>query len=343
MARASSTVAGMMGFVSAIYACDVGGQGKRATGGTGRNTNGIAARRRRRPYGYWTSNGRLSGELQEFAKAQGEETRMPTLAELMAAGRSDIAGAIRRQGSWGQAANAAGLTLTSIVRPRSLYLSFCTNIRGARPHGYWRDFANVRRELSIFVAQKGVLPTAGELMAANRSDLIRAVRMHGGFESVAKHMQLRIRYRSAKYWRDFANVEKELLEFIDEYGVDGVMPPVALFRKFAMPGLLPAIEQTYGGMTVVARRVGLECMHPRRPHGYWKSREHRVEELQAFVELLRAEQPNRDHSRMPSYVDMLRWGRADLAAALCRYEGFGTAAKLVGLRAYGVKDEICAE
>lgn len=323
-----------MAFLSLPYACS-----KQSS------TPLTSPRRPRRPYGYWKEKENLSSELRAFAAENGEGWRMPTLAELLSAARGDLAGAIRRQGTWKRAADAAGLVLTSIVRPRSLYLSFCTPIRGARPNNYWRDFGNIRRELLAHIAKTKagpssggaapdarMLPSAAQLEAEQRSDLVRAIGLHGGFEAVASRLDLRVRYRSSRYWRDFANVERELLVFISEFGVEGVMPPVAIIRRFAPPGLHTAIEQMYGGSTVVARRIGLECMNPRRPRGYWKSRTNRLRELRAFVDFLKRNDPARDHSRMPTNMDMLRWGRADLAGGLTRYEGLSNAARLVGLR-----------
>jgi hypothetical protein len=40
------------------------------------------------------------------------------------------------------------------------------------------------------------------------SDLVRAIHKHGGFEAVARRLDLKFRYRSKGYWKNFANVEK---------------------------------------------------------------------------------------------------------------------------------------
>ncbi len=113
------------------------------------------------------------------------------------------------------------------------------------------------------------------------------------------------------------------------------MPPVALLRKYAPPGLFSAIEKLHGGSTVVAKRMGLRCLHPQRPNGYWKSRENRIAELKAFLGEYRLLKPDRDPALMPSHVEMIRLGRSDLVQALCRYEGFSNMAVLMGLRPYG--------
>lgn len=307
-------------------------------------TRRAAKQPRKRPYGYWKKTANLVAELQDFCAQSGEKGRMPTHSELLSAGRADIAGAIHRNGTWKTAADDAGLVLTSIVRPRSLYLTFCTDIKSPRmrPYRYWRDFENLRRELEQFMESQSsgadsLLPSAQELEAARRTDLVRAIGMHGGFERVARLLRFRARYHSRAYWLQIDNIDKALRQFIAEFGEDGVMPPVALLRRCGPPGLLSAIEKWHGGCTAVSRRLGFVCMHPRRPHGYWKQRENRIAELNAFLEEYRELHPDSDHSTMPPNNDLIRLGRADLVRAICRYEGYSAMATLVGLRPFGKK------
>ncbi len=285
---------------------------------------------RTRPYGYWTKHENLAQELVTFAISQNDPTRMPTQAELLAAGRSDIVSAIRRNGKWSFAAKLSGLIPTSIAKPRSVYLSFCTPISGARPHNYWSDFANLRAELAPYISS-GKLPNANELYQQSRSDLVRAIGLHGGFPVVSARLQLRSRYRPSKYWLNFDNVAKELLDFIEVHGVKGVMPPITLLRESAPQGLLSAIQYQHGGTTIVGKRMGLKCENPRRQHGYWCSQENRILETRAFMQVLLTHDPTRDVNRMPTYSEMMRHGRQDLAAGLLRYEGFIGMAELLGL------------
>lgn len=284
-----------------------------------------------RPYGYWTKLENIVDELREFAESQNDPNRMPTQAELLAAGRADIVGAVRRKGSWLDAAESADLVPTSIVRPRSVYLSFCTPILSARPHNYWKDFTNLRNELEPYIVENK-LPNAQQLHQLDRSDLIRAIGMHGGFPMVSERLKLRARYRSSKYWLNFDNLANELLDFIHAHGVRGVMPPLALLREGAPQGLLSAIQYRHGGSTAVARRMGLKCEYPRRPHGYWQLHKNRLDETREFVEHLRFINPTRDPDRMPTYSEFIYHQRQDLVAALMRHEGLHNMAKCLGLR-----------
>lgn len=197
----------------------------------------------RRPYGYWKDPANRVKEIVEFAEAQNDPQRMPTERELREAGRIDISNAIRRNGGWQQAAKESNLVLSSISRPRSIYLAYCVNLRPGtimKPYNFWKDFENLKQELQAFIdgfysRNKGEadrkVPLMKDLELAKRYDLIRAIHNHGGMDSVIQKMDLQFRYRSSKYWRNFENVEKVSLVphkqtraecfLFQEYAADG--------------------------------------------------------------------------------------------------------------------------
>lgn len=60
-----------------------------------------------------------------------------------------------------------------------------------RPAHHWRDFAAVRTELAAFCydnGSPGVMPTAAELGAAGRRDLVRGMARYGGLKAVADRL-----------------------------------------------------------------------------------------------------------------------------------------------------------
>lgn len=59
------------------------------------------------------------------------------------------------------------------------------------------------------------------------------------------------------YWNDFANLEREVREFVDEHGPPGVMPTEQKLRAANRINLRNAIQK-HGGFVEVARRLGLE-------------------------------------------------------------------------------------
>lgn len=60
-----------------------------------------------------------------------------------------------------------------------------------RPAHHWSDFSAVRTELAAFCydnGSPGVMPTAAELAAAGRRDLVRGMARYGGLKAVADRL-----------------------------------------------------------------------------------------------------------------------------------------------------------
>ncbi|HEV8717415.1 MAG TPA: hypothetical protein VGX03_31915 [Candidatus Binatia bacterium] len=128
-----------------------------------------------------------------------------------------------------------------------------------KPQGYWYDFANVKRELLAFIKKNGkpgVMPTTKELRRAGRSTLEFGISKHSGRQVIIEQLGLTPPQRQASYWRDFANVKRELLVFIKEHGTSDVMPTRDELTKAGRGDLNDAIQQ-HGGQQSVAERLGL--------------------------------------------------------------------------------------
>mmetsp|Transcript_2394 Transcript_2394/g.4142 ORF Transcript_2394/g.4142 Transcript_2394/m.4142 type:complete len:340 (-) Transcript_2394:993-2012(-) len=284
--------------------------------------------------GYWTSD-RVCQDLVLFAlEVNKDAQRMPTQRELLLAGRQKLISAIRRHGGWEVVARAAGLSLTSIQRPRSLYLTYCVELkRGTlKPHNYWKEFENLREELRNFIKEHGgdrhavdEMPTTMTLEKANRSDLVRAIGKHGGMEAVARRMKLRFRYHSKGYWQDFENVIREVKKLSLEE--DGKMPSQACVMAVGPPGLSTAIKM-HGGFGAVASAVGLPTT--RRPRNYWSSLENVDRELREFVQATKG-RDTKHKTLLPTQQEMIAAGRGDLVRAIKLCGGMGAAASRLGL------------
>ncbi|PXF42911.1 hypothetical protein BWQ96_07358 [Gracilariopsis chorda] len=202
-----------------------------------------------RPRGYWCS---LSNTLSELARYLDGSTTLPTARELEAAGRSDLAGALRRHG-WAYVADKTGLQLASIARPRSIHLAACTPSPPLRmrPYMYWRNFDNLQAQLEPYI-QNGGLPTAKQLLQAGRSELIRAISIHGGWKPVAKRMN--VRPSSKPDWSDLSVVLRHVRLAAQTAGLsDAHLPGVPVLRRYGTRGLLSAIRTRHGGLSNIAR------------------------------------------------------------------------------------------
>src|SRR4028119_1449322 len=112
------------------------------------------------------------------------------------------------------------------------------------------------------------MPTQKELAKAGKSSLSFAIRKHGGWQLVAENLRLELpcTAKPKGYWEDFANVECELLAFIQKHGTSGVMPTNTKLQKAGKSSLSFAIHK-HGGCQSVAERLGLT--YTRKREGFW--------------------------------------------------------------------------
>jgi hypothetical protein len=196
---------------------------------------------------YWRDFGNVARELRAHIAKHGRPGIMPTSDEMIHAGRSRLNKAIIAHG--GYAAVARRLRLK---RPHA-----------RRPDRYYHDFDRLARALRAFARRQGhgaqVMPTQTELRAAGRHELNTAVEWHGGYVAVAVRLGLRPRSAPRKpprYWNDFANVERELREFITTHNCGDVMPSRDVLCGAGRNDLAVALRK-HGGSVAVAQRLGL--------------------------------------------------------------------------------------
>ena len=150
-------------------------------------------------------------------------------------------------------------------------------------------WTSIRRVLDEFIQAHGTsgeMPTSIELRRAGREDIDQAVLQLGGYPHVASHCGLTLTStrKPANYWKNFAHVEQELLDFIAEYGTPGVMPIKAELFKAGRGDLAKAITKTHGGIEVIAEQLGLQLpAYKRKKHGYWENFDNVTSQLQNFI------------------------------------------------------------
>ena len=200
----------------------------------------------RKPQQYWDITN-LERELQTFIeKHGGVQGVMPTRKELIQASRGDLVNAIKRNGKVLAVAQQLGLKIAG----------------SKKPNGYWDDFAYLEEEIHRFIHDyglPGIMPTPDQFRRWGRSDLDSAMNRHGGRSLVADRLGL-VLLSSSKpdgYWNDFANVEREVLDFIKVQGTEGVMPTSSELRRAGRNDLIIAITRRHGGVSSVANRLGL--------------------------------------------------------------------------------------
>jgi hypothetical protein len=194
--------------------------------------------------------------------------------------------------------------------------------------GYWEDFSNLKRELLTFIETQGtpgVMPTGHQLQKAGRGDLKNAIPKHGGWQLVAERLGLTYSQKRQGYWNDFANLERELLAFIQENGTPSVMPTNEELKKAGRSALANAISKN-GGYPVVAERLQLKLAFTSKPQGYWENFVNVKHELFAFIEAYGTPE------MMPIQKELLGNGRSDLAYAIPKHGGYQSVAERLGLK-----------
>ncbi len=261
--------------------------------------------------GYWNDFSNVEHEVFKFIRTQDRLGVMPTSQELTEAGQSSLVVAIQKYGGCQSVAERLGLTYAN------------------KRHGYWDDFSNVERELLTFINEgdtPGVMPTTEELKKAAKSSLAVAISQHGGFSAVAERLGLELTYikKTSGYWDDFSNLEQEILAYIQEHGVVGVMPTQEQLKKAGRHDLTNAIWK-HGGYQSVAERLGLELAYTAKPPRYWDDFAHLERELLEFII------KHGNHGVMPKQQELKKAGRSDLNSAISKHGGFLTVARRLEL------------
>lgn len=265
-------------------------------------------RRKKKPNGYWKDFANVEKAILKFVRQHGVKGVMPTSYMLTKAGQSSLANAISTHGGVQKVGERIGM------------------VNRKKPNGYWDDFATLRRELLMFVKEHGrhgAMPTTKELELARRSDLVNAIRKHGGAYVVAKKLGLIVDKYPRGYWGDFGNLEKELFQFVDKKGGSGTMPTFQELKDVGLGSLVSAIQK-YGGSTSVAKRLGLSIS--RNFSGYWEDFENLRSELLNFIE------ETGSTGIMPTQAEILHTGRTNLSSAISKHGGSRKVAEKLGLK-----------
>ena len=216
---------------------------------------GLELAHTKKRHGYWDNFANVQREILAFIGEKGTPGVMPIHEELKKAELSSLGAAIQKHGGYPAVAAKLGLKLAYTRKQTD----------------YWDDFTIVKCELLSFIQERGtpgVMPTYEELQKAGRSDLASAIPKHGGSPAVAEQLGLELVYarKPLNYWKEFSNLEHELLVFIEEHGISGVMPTYKQLQQAGRSDLASVIPNN-GGCQSVAEQLGLT--YAKRRTGYW--------------------------------------------------------------------------
>ncbi|KAK9814279.1 hypothetical protein WJX72_003320 [[Myrmecia] bisecta] len=202
--------------------------------------------------GYWKKLENVEKELKAWLKEHKVKGRMPTQRELRKSGANMLSVAISKHGG------LVGL------RER-LRLD-----RTRRRKGYWSDLSALERELRPYLtcipeaglrasATRYVMPQQAELLAAGRSDLMKAIRAWGGSVEVANLLGISPRQGAVS---TIDQVCAELKAYMEETGIwaDGCLPSRAQLQQDGHSPLVNAITRL-GGVRRFAAIMRMDYVH----------------------------------------------------------------------------------
>lgn len=301
---------------------------------------------RKKPYGYWKKTSNILQELRDYLASEDclDKSVMPTRTQLTQAGRHDLAGAISRAG-WSVVAEAANLPLSSIARPRSLNLVFATRLHLAtgrmRPYMYWRNFNHVHGELLQTMRELNMsyLPSARCLIHIGRSDLVRAIRIHGGWRAVAARMDVKCASDKPLTKRDHT-LSISLREYVAEelervtrsagrlcHGEPTANEPHRTIER----GILHDIQVRFGDLKRVKKYVNSPDASLYSSENFQELKDIIRSHVLECVRLACNRKPERDPGMMPGKSELTALGRNDLAGLVDRL-GRNQVARFCGLR-----------
>ena len=193
-----------------------------------------------------------------------------------------------------------------------------------KQNGYWKDFANVERELREVEKKLGHFPTQKELMEIGKSSLVFAIgNYHKGINAVRERFGLTALQRPTGYWQNWENVERECRALIAQYGK---IPCGRTLLKLGFSGLYQAIYDLHGGMPAIKEKLGLE--RSEKPKGYWKEWNNVEQEIEEIMRQL---------GHFPTLTELKNLRRSSLGFAMGNYHGgISAVRKLLG-KENGVK------
>ena len=266
---------------------------------------------KKKPPRYW-DNLTLERELLAFIEKHGIPGEMPTNPQLIKAGRGDLARTIQRWGGFPTVAEKLGL-----------------NYAKTRP-GHWQDFVKVEQEILAFIKQcgtPGVMPTYETLKKAGRNNLVQAIQTHhAGRQAVAKRLGLQLIYtaKPPDYWKEYTNVERELLDFVNKSGNPNVMPTKTQLTQAGKGSLANAIQK-FGGFATVAERLGMKLAYTAKPPDYWDDFANVEREIFKYIK--KYGKPG----VMPTQNELAKVRHSSLAAAIQKHGGQQLVAERLGL------------
>jgi hypothetical protein len=215
----------------------------------------------------------LDSDFEEEEEEEGEDgfatdLVMPPVRALVAGGRWDLVSAVNMHGGsrvvadqlgWTAAPRWGGRHLAAFDTLADELRAFCADVEGDDDKAHEESIAAGGNE-----PDGGVMPTIDELRSSGRTDLMEAVRRHGGATVVAARLGWRLKRSPKGKWTSPAATARELRAFMRaQGGKSDRLPTRAELQAAGRTDLVYAVS-LHGAATVAAK---LKLKHNSRSTG----------------------------------------------------------------------------
>jgi hypothetical protein len=201
-------------------------------------------------------------------------------------------------------------------------------LRDQKPHGYWKDKANVIAETLEAAKRLGhptLMPSEDELREIGLSSLAIAItKEFAGFPRFATECGLIPRRVPNGYFDEISNLCSALRAYANANNMPGVMPTTDALKKSGDHSLVGAIAK-HGGVLDVATACSLAMSHDKKPSGHYNDFATVAEEIHAFIERTQT------WGTMPCRDELCDAGESGLGKAIADHGGFPAVATRLGL------------
>jgi len=120
-------------------------------------------------------------------------------------------------------------------------------------HGFWKNWDNVQRELIVIIGELGHFPRVVDLKEMNKHDLLRGIySWHDGLNQVKKKLGYTIERKESNYWRQWDNLEQELITIMQSLGH---FPTYQELKSNGYQSVSSAISRYHGGSDAVKKKM----------------------------------------------------------------------------------------
>ena len=181
-----------------------------------------------------------------------------------------------------------------------------------KPHGFWKDWRNVREKLIEIVNELGYFPSQRELAERRYTGMLDAIGDYfGGLSAVRKKLGYKSDVVESGKWKDKEFAIKQARKVIKLHNRNR-LPSQRELINMGYSSLAVSISKYHSGFNKFRDLLGEESL--RHAYGIWRNKEFVIEEAKKLIE-------KHGFNSLPDNKKLREMGYASLANAISNYHG----------------------